>query len=56
MNKHIEEILLFIGLLFFVGIFIFYLFQVLETKNKMCRDFGSVIYNRELTWFECIVL
>jgi len=29
---------------------------MMTTKNKMCRDFGKVVYHRELSWLECIVL
>lgn len=28
----------------------------MQTKNKMCRDFGNKVYGHELSWLQCLVL
>lgn len=42
---------------FLVGLFVLYMaLFAMGTKNQLCRDFGTKIYGRELTWIECLYL
>lgn len=39
-----------------VGFSIWLGITMMGDKNRMCRDFGKVVYQRELTWIECMSL